>query len=66
MTGCTGNSKGLSNSVSDVLEAVANGERDPYEVCSGEDMLSRVHAENLGKERGMDGKKSKENFDRLL
>ena len=46
VTGCTSNSKGLSNSVSDVLEAVANGERDTYEVCSGEDMLSRVHEAN--------------------
>ena len=39
VTGCTSNSKGLSNAVSDVLEAVANSEKDPYEVCSGEDML---------------------------
>ena len=46
VTGCTSNSKGLSNSVSDVLEAVANSEQDPYEVCSGEDMLARVHAAN--------------------
>jgi hypothetical protein len=29
-----------------VLEAVANGEKDAYEVCSGEDMLSRVHEAN--------------------
>ena len=46
VTGFSSNSKGLSNSVSDVLEAVANGERDPYEVCSGEDMLARVHEAN--------------------
>ena len=46
VTGCTSNAKGLSNSVSDVLEAVENGEKDPYEVCSGEDLLSRVHAAN--------------------
>ena len=45
-TGCTSNSKGLSNSVSDILEAVANNERDPYEVVSSEDMLSRVHEAN--------------------
>ena len=32
--------------MSDVLEAVANGKKDPYEVCSGEDLLSRVHAAN--------------------
>ena len=32
--------------MSDVLEAVANNERDPYEVVSSEDMLSRVHEAN--------------------
>ena len=46
VTGCTSNSKGLSNGVSDVLEAVANNEKDAYEVCSSEDMLSRVHEAN--------------------
>ena len=46
VTGCTSNSKGLSNSVSDVLEAVANSEESPYEVVSGEDMLARVHEAN--------------------
>jgi hypothetical protein len=46
VTGCNSNSKGLSNSVSDVLEAVANSEESPYEVVSGEDMLARVHEAN--------------------
>ena len=46
VTGCTSNTRGLSNSVSDVLEAVANNEKNPYEVNSGEDMLARVHACN--------------------
>ena len=44
--GCTSNSRWLSNSVSDILEAVANNEREPYEVVSTEDMLSRVHKAN--------------------
>ena len=43
VTGCTSNTRGLSNSVSDVLEAVANNEKRPYKVNSGEDMLARVH-----------------------
>ena len=46
VTGCTSNTRGLSNSVSDVLEAVAINEKNPYEVNSGEDMLARVHASN--------------------
>ena len=46
VTGSTSNTRGLSNSVSDVLEAVANSEKAPYEVCSGEDMLARVHEAN--------------------
>ena len=41
VTGCTSNTRGLSNSVSDVLESVANSEPDPYEVISSEDMLAR-------------------------
>ena len=32
--------------MSDILEAVANNERDAYEVVSSEDMLSRVHEAN--------------------
>ena len=46
VTGCSSNTRGMSNSVSDVLEAVANNEKEPYEVCSGEDMLARIHACN--------------------
>ena len=46
VTGCSSNTKGLSNSVSDVLEAVANSENDPYKVRSGVDMLARVHKAN--------------------
>ena len=46
VTGCTSNSKGMSNAVSDVLEPVASSMESPYEVLSGEDMLSRVHQAN--------------------
>jgi hypothetical protein len=46
VTGCTSNTLGLSNSVSDVLEAVANSEPVPYEVNSSEDMLSRTKVFN--------------------
>ena len=40
VTGNSSNTLGLSNSVSDVLEAVANSEPDPYEVISTEEMLT--------------------------
>ena len=40
VTGCTSNTLGMSNNVSDLLEAVANSEPDPYEVISSEDMLA--------------------------
>ena len=38
--------RGLSNSVSDFLESVANSIPDSYEVISSEDMLARVEAGN--------------------
>lgn len=40
VTGCSSNTLGLSNSVPDVLESVANSETKPYEVISSEDMLA--------------------------
>ena len=40
VTGCSSDTLGLSNGVSDVLESVANGEETPYEVISSEDMLA--------------------------
>ena len=40
VTGCSSNTLGLSNGVSDVLESVANSEEEPYEVISSEDMLA--------------------------
>ena len=45
-TGCTSNTLGLSNSVAEVLEAVANSEKDRYNTISSEDMLARIHTSN--------------------
>ena len=40
--GCNSDTLGLSNTLSDVIESVANAVIDPFEVVSSEDMLSRV------------------------
>ena len=42
VSGCTSNTLGLSNLLSDIVESVANAVEDPYEVISSEDLLSRV------------------------
>ena len=41
VTGCSSNTVGMSNAVSDFLEAIANSIPDAYEVISSEDMLAR-------------------------
>jgi hypothetical protein len=46
VTGCSSNTRGMSNAVSDFLESVANSIPDAYEVISSEDMLARVEAGN--------------------
>ena len=46
VTGCTSNTRGLSNGVSDFLESVANSIPDSYEVISSEDMLARIEDAN--------------------
>ena len=46
VTGCTSNTRGLSNTVSDFLESVANSIPDAYEVISSEDLLARIEAAN--------------------
>ena len=51
VTGCTSNTMGLSNSVSDLLESVANIIQDPYEVISTEDNIHRVELIMKGPER---------------
>ena len=41
-TGCTSNTRGLSNSVSNFLESVANSQTSKFESISSEDMLSKT------------------------
>ena len=41
--GCNSDTLGLSNTLSEVVEAVAMGVNNPYEVVSSEDMLSRIY-----------------------
>ena len=45
-TGNTSNSVGLSNAVSEVLEAVAKSQTRPYAAISTEDLLSKIHNYN--------------------
>ena len=45
-TANTSNTRGFANSVSDLLEAVANGEQGGFEVISSEDMLHHVSKHN--------------------
>ena len=45
-TGHSSNSLGLSNSVAEVLESVANSEKNRYNTISSEDMLNRMHGYN--------------------
>ena len=42
VTGCTSDTRGLSNSVSTFLESVANCSTENFESISGEDMLSKT------------------------
>ena len=41
--GCNSDTLGLSNTLSEVVEAVAMSIEEPYEVVSSEDMLSRIY-----------------------
>ena len=59
VSGCSSNTLGLSNLLSDVVESVANATEDPFEVISSEDLLSRVEnfnkkLEELRLEKGTD------------
>jgi hypothetical protein len=47
VTGCNSNTRGFSNSVSDLLESVNKANEDPYECISSEDMLSEVEHFNI-------------------
>ena len=44
--GCSSDTLGLSNTLSEVVESVAMAVSNPYEVISSEDMLSRIHSCN--------------------
>ena len=57
--GCNSDTLGLSNTLSELVESVANAVLEPFEVVSGEDMLSRVaecneKLEKIKTERGPD------------
>ena len=58
-TANTSNTRGFANSVSDLLEAVANSEENPYEVISSEDMLHHVGTHNLTVEKNKEQRKKK-------
>ena len=45
-TANTSNTRGFANSVSDLIESIANGETKSYEVISSEDMLHYVEGHN--------------------
>jgi len=42
VSGCNSDTLGLSNTLSEIVEAVCMAVEDPYEVVSSEDMLSRI------------------------
>ena len=46
VTGCTSDTRGLSNSVSSFLELVANSTQETFESISGEDMLAKTKVFN--------------------
>ena len=52
-TGCTSNTLALSNSVSGLVESLANAEKDKHEVISTEDLLhnAKKHDEKVGNMR---------------
>ena len=46
VTGCSGNTRGLSNSVSNFLESIANSIENKFECISSEDMLFNTKQAN--------------------
>ena len=57
VSGCNSNTQGLSNLLSEMVEAVAGSVEDPYEVISSADLLARVEdfnkkIEYMQKEKG--------------
>jgi phosphomevalonate kinase len=58
VTGYSSNTKGFSNSVSDLLESVNKAKEEAYMVVSGEDMLAKVEKYNVeAEERKREGRK---------
>ena len=49
VSGCTSNTLGLSNLLSDLVDSICGSVSDPYEVISSDDMLARVEAFNRRK-----------------
>jgi len=60
VSGCNSDTLGLSNTLSEVVESVANAVRNPFEVISSEDLLSRVSDCN---EKLKEKRKEKENVE---
>ena len=57
--GCSSNTLGLSNLLSEVLESIASARKDPYEVISTEDMLARIDDANEKISELMEGNNAK-------
>ena len=59
VTGCNSNTRGFSNSVSDLLESVNKANQETYESISVEDMLAKVERYNIETEKIMKEGKDK-------
>ena len=59
VTGCNSNTRGFSNSVSDLLESVNKANQSPYEAISGEDMLAKIEGYNQEAEKIMEERREK-------
>ena len=46
VSGCTSNTLGLSNMLSDVVESLCQSVREPFEIISSEDLLARIEGFN--------------------
>ena len=46
MSGCSSNTLGMSNLLSEIVESICSAVEDPYEVISSSDMLSRIEEFN--------------------
>ena len=46
VSGCTSNTLGLSNMLSDIIESLCQSVKDPFEIISSEDLLARIEEFN--------------------